>query len=182
MKITESRIIALTSSLLASLSFGAEAPPPEVVWSRARYEAALAAAAKPVKDKYISELQQLKNRAMSLKNLELAVAIDQELKAIGAQPATDATAAADTIAGFEHRLIGTKWTWNGTFPIEFEPNGKSTGKGLTWKTTKPYTIEYSFPDANHGTIVFERSIAKATINEVTNSGKKNPMSLFRIKE
>lgn len=59
------------------------AEPPEITQARARYNAALAAAAKPVHDKYIQELQQLKSRAFALKRLDLAVAVDNELKALG---------------------------------------------------------------------------------------------------
>lgn len=116
---------------------------------------------------------------MAMKNLELAVAIDQELKTIGTPKAADISPSGSATK-FEQRLIGTKWAWNGTFHVEFQAEGKSAGKGLTWKTVKPYTIGYSFPDGNHGTILFERALDKAAINEITSSGTKNPMTLYRI--
>jgi len=72
-------IIALIAA--ASTALSADIPP-EVAAARARYEAALNAASKPVRDRYIQELEQLKARAMSLKNLGLAVAFDQEIALI----------------------------------------------------------------------------------------------------
>lgn len=88
----------------------------------------------------------------------------------------------DAVSHFERQLIGVKWAWNGTFAFEVQPDGKNSGRGLTWKTVRPYTIGFNFPDGNHGTIVFERNLGRAEINEITNSGKKNPMTLFRAKE
>ncbi len=74
-------VIALVS--LRTLTYAAT-PYPELAAARTRYDNAVAEATRPVREKYAAELQQLKNRAMTMKNLELAVAIDQELKSIGA--------------------------------------------------------------------------------------------------
>jgi hypothetical protein len=47
---------------------------------------------------------------------------------------------------------------------------------------RPDVIEYKYSDGNHGTIVFEHNMSRAAINEVSPSGKKNPMTLYRAKE
>lgn len=84
------KLIAIAPAivLLITLSHAADAPHPDLEAARKRYEASVAAATKPVREKYISELEQLKNRAMAMKNLELAIAIDQELKALRAPGAS----------------------------------------------------------------------------------------------
>ena len=90
-------------------------------------------------------------------------------------------------AEFEHRLIGTKWTWDSNFPLTFQADGTTTGPNpdwrLKWKSVKPYTIEYSFPNGNHGTIEFERGMTRAAIMEIKESGEKHPtMMLIREKK
>ena len=78
--------------------------PPELAEARSRYDTAIIAATKPVRERYIQELQQLKTRAMANKNLDLAVAIDQELKTVGVSPVP---------AGSRRPLVdvvpGTRW-------------------------------------------------------------------------
>jgi len=78
------KLTAIAAASLITLAHTAENPHPELAAARTRYEKALADAMRPVREKYLAELQQLKNRAMMMKNLELANAIDQELKTIGA--------------------------------------------------------------------------------------------------
>jgi hypothetical protein len=58
--------------------------------------------------------------------------------------------------------------------VSFEADGSTPGRSFTWKTVKPYTIEYNYPDGNHGTIVFERPLNRGAINEIaTNWDKEN---------
>jgi hypothetical protein len=86
--------IALISacSILLSTAFAAD-PPPEVAAARARYRAAVAAAIKPVRDRYAAELQQLKSRAVTTKNLDLANALDQELQSLSSEITAEAASA-----------------------------------------------------------------------------------------
>lgn len=85
----------LTVASLIALTCAADSYHAELDAARTRYETALSAATKPVREKYAAELQQLKNRAMTMKNLELAVAIDQEIKTIGvAVPSSPGTSVA----------------------------------------------------------------------------------------
>ena len=79
------------------MSVAADAPP-EVIAAKNRHQIAVAAATKPLRDRYVQELQQLKSRAMSMKNLELAVAIDAEIKAATGGPGSAATPANDAAA------------------------------------------------------------------------------------
>jgi hypothetical protein len=69
--------------------------PQELAAARARHQAAVATATKPLYDRYVQELQQMKSRAMLNKNLELAVAVDAELKTLG-QPGLPAAVAGGT--------------------------------------------------------------------------------------
>ncbi len=72
--------------------------------ARKRYDAALAAATKPVRDRYLQELVAMKSRAMSLKDLQLATAVDREIKSLGANDAGDP-------ADFKSQILNTTWTW-----------------------------------------------------------------------
>lgn len=88
------------------------AEPSELTDARARYKAELAAADKPVLDRYIRDLQQLKNRALALKKLDDAVALDNELKSLGITTTALAsdlpkTSGAQPLTGM---LPGTKWS------------------------------------------------------------------------
>jgi len=71
-----SMVLAVAGFALASLA----AVPAQIVEARTQYESALDAAAKPVKERYVRELEQIKSRAMALKNLELAKEADDQIK------------------------------------------------------------------------------------------------------
>jgi hypothetical protein len=100
-------------------------PPAEITAAKARYETALAAAGKPVRERYLQELQQIKNRAMASKNLELAVAVDAEIKLF----VPVAAAAAPKAAEAKGTLSGTRWEYpRSGLPkemcwVEFRPDG-----------------------------------------------------------
>ena len=96
-------------------------------------------------------------------------------KAAPGGPVTDAQ------ADFERRLVGTKWNWSG-FHFTFEAGGQTSGdRHFTWKTVKPNTIAYEFKDGYHGTIVFERGLTKAKIDETKPDGGKAAPLLTRDK-
>ena len=92
------KLTAIAAASLITLAYAADNPPPELAAAQTRYEKALADASRPVREKYMAELQQLKNRAMTMKNLELANAIDQELKTIGAAGAASHGAATSKLS------------------------------------------------------------------------------------
>ena len=126
----------------------------------------------------IRVLSSLQTRAGS--NAALAKQIMEEKERV-LQSAT-----AGSAAEFEHRLIGTKWNWNDNFPVTFEADGTSSGANpyqrIKWKSVKPFTLEYSFSNGNHGTIEFERGMTRAAIVEINESGEKHPMTLVRVKK
>jgi hypothetical protein len=86
----------------------ASAAPPDLAAARARYDAAIASATNPIRERYIQDLQQLKSRAMTQKNLELAVAVDAELAEFAAPPTANAIRTATDLTRY---LEGTLWTW-----------------------------------------------------------------------
>ncbi|HWB59222.1 MAG TPA: hypothetical protein VG733_07010 [Chthoniobacteraceae bacterium] len=84
---------------------------------------------------------------------------------------------------FEQQLYGVKWTWNGAWKFTFEKDGTHPGIGFAeWRIVKPYVIEYSFADGNHGTIVFKQNMQRAAINEINPQGEKNPITLYRVED
>jgi hypothetical protein len=149
--------------------------PPEIAEARKRYEAAVAVAVKPVRDHYLQDLQQMKSRAMALSKLDLALAIDAEIKTVSQ---------ADAIAELEKRLIGTTWTWDNRAKFNFLKNGQATMRDdqMKWTVTGPVMVEYAFGNGNHGTIDFEASLRRGTIHEIRGDGTKADMPLIRNKE
>ena len=96
------------------------------------------------------------------------------------------TAATASAAEFERGLAGTKWVWDGSFPVTFEGDGTTSGENayqrLKWKSVKAFTLEYIFPNGNHGTIEFERGMDRATIAEIQAGGEKHSAALVRVKK
>ncbi len=98
---------------LATSSRGADSTDqPELAAARTRYEAGGSGVTKPLRDKYVQELHQLKSRAMTAKNLELALAVDRELKTLGVSTTGTATSAYDQTYSrkrLTQLLPGTTW-------------------------------------------------------------------------
>lgn len=174
--------LALVLSLaVAAGACAAGETPPEIVAARKRYEAAAALAMKPLREKYLQELQQIKNRALSLKNLDLAVAVDNEMKTV--EPAGPISRS-DTVADWENRLIGTSWVWDKGKTITFQENGSVTPRFgmMQWKFTAPGSMEFHFENGDHGTVTFEKSLVRGTIHVVGSGGKKTTQTLERVRE
>ncbi len=180
-----SRLLSLPAFAILLSLVGLAAPlpaadtPPEIVAARKRYDAATALAMKPVRDRYLQELQQLKDRALSLKNLELATALDAEIKAV---TPVGAITPSDTAADWENRLIGTSWLWNKDKTITFQANGSVTPRfgAMKWKFTEPGNMEYHFENGDHGTITFERALTRGTIHAVGRAGRKTTEPITRV--
>lgn len=96
-------------SSAASHAQNVEPPPSKELQSvRESYEASVATATKPLKDRYIQQLEQMKRGAMSSKNLRLAAELDQEIKRLSGPPAATAVKTADDLTRY---LAGTTWSW-----------------------------------------------------------------------
>ena len=148
--------------MLAFHSFAAEATA-DLAAAKTRHEMAIAAATKPLKERYAQELQQLKARAMLNKNLELAVAVDAEIKTLaGPQAAPSPTAILNNpklndFANLTIKLLGTPWSWEllpdhqyrklkagveggtGTYTVDADGRirlGESNGENFVPKTSK----------------------------------------------
>ncbi len=170
---------------MSALAFAADAPP-ELAAARTRYETAIAAANKPIQTRYIQDLQQLKSRAISMKNLDLAVALDAEIKAMAgapteASPSQTPTAAATSSRDFEKLLLNTVWRWNDKFNVTFQANGSAKDSVLKWKVQRPHKIEYQ--NGNYkGSITFDEQLTWGKIQETTPNGKPETMTLSRVQE
>lgn len=129
-------------------------PPAEIIAAKARYETALAAVGKPVRDRYLQELQQIKSRAMASKDLDLAIAVDAEIKTfvpVAAAAAPEAKAAKGTLAG-------TRWEYPRTPPcpkesmwVEFRPDG-SVVRG--WAETGDVPADHVWSMVDESTVKF----------------------------
>jgi hypothetical protein len=78
----------------------------ELTEARKRYDAALAAAAKPVREHYLQELLAMKSRALALKDLQLATAVDREINSLAANEGL-----IGDNADFKSKILNTSWTW-----------------------------------------------------------------------
>jgi hypothetical protein len=119
--------------------------PTELLEARAHYEAAIAAATKPIRERYLVELEQLKTTAYFTRNFDLAKAVVDEIAAMG-DTGTDASGSPED--RLKERVINTTWLWWGGETITFLPDGKArrsnTGAAAcTWKIagTTPPVIE-----------------------------------------
>ena len=143
----KSRIFALTLFAFASAAASTDVSP-ELTDARKRYDAGLAAATKPIRDRYIQELQQLKSRALSLKKLDVALAIDAEIKAVAPKDS-----AAET-------LCANIWTLRRD-KLEFQRDGKLIQRGAgwvgkDWKLSDDGTqVTIKFTNGNGGTFKIE---------------------------
>ena len=120
--------------VVGHLSAIGEAPPAELAAAHARYEAAVAVATKPLKERYLEELKRMKEKALFDRKADLAVAIDTEIKVLGGAPVTG--------ADLRGRLTNTTWKWWDTETITFLPENKirwshDQTQLWTWKVTDP---------------------------------------------
>jgi hypothetical protein len=140
------------------------------------YQQATERALQPLRERYASDLKRLLDSYTRSGKLAEAVAIKSELDRIATAPASE------SVAGFERRLLGTKWNWADAFSFEFTPGGKATRGGFTWKAVKPLVVEYAYPNGPIGTITFESDLSGGVISETQKDGKKIQMSLTRLSE
>jgi hypothetical protein len=75
---------SLLVALFLALSLQAQEGLSDVATLRKSYDDASATVLKPIKERYIADLELMKTRAMSAKNLDLAKAADQEAKSLEA--------------------------------------------------------------------------------------------------
>jgi hypothetical protein len=113
--------------------------------------------------KYVEELNRLSEQSTRAGKLDEALAIKNEIN-----------------ADFEEKLIAGKWLWNGSLPFDFKKDGKGNFPGFTWKTTKPFTVEYKW-DGVYGTIQFDQNMGGGAVSEVRKAGKKTPLTITRQK-
>ena len=153
--------------------------PDEAARLQRAYQMAVKQAIEPLRQRYLTDLKRVLDQTSRAGKLEDALAIKTEVDAASAGTAS----ATDTPGEFERRLIGTTWMWSNAFKFTFAAEGKTSGeRKFTWKTVKPFTIEYQFGDGYHGSIVFERGLTRAAINEITPDGKKKTLNMPRAKE
>ncbi len=159
-------ILAACICSFVTIGNAADPLPPELATIRGRYESALAAAAKPVRDKYIQELQQLKNRALTMKNLELAVAVDQEIKVVAAAPDVSAPSAKSAAPDeFRKLLAGTKWkSPNGKSTLEFTEqdmlwtDGDKPARPIAYISDKGGVVRWKWSDGKEQEIEFDSAL------------------------
>jgi hypothetical protein len=110
--------------------------PHDLAEARKRYDVALAAAVKPVREHFLQELLALKSRAMALKDFDLATAVEKEVKSLG----TNEDLVGDK-ADFKSQLLNTTWTWVHSWEhMTFREKGVATigtDGEYKWRLTNP---------------------------------------------
>ena len=154
MKQTASIICILVGLLAGNTSADEAALPADVLANRARYEVEMAAALKPIRQRYIAQLESAKKAATSRGDLKGAVAIEAELKSmLEYQNADEKTAI----------LCGSLWknridTW------EFFPDGRlvQRGEGMAGKSWKfasgRTTVEMYFENGKKQVSTFKNGV------------------------
>jgi predicted RNA-binding protein len=110
--------------------------PTEVLEARAHYEAAIAAAERPIRERYLSELDQLLNTAYATKDFDLAQAVTQEISLMQTGNGADnGMSPEDRVI---ERMINTTWVWGNGQTITFLADGKArwsndSAAAFTWK-------------------------------------------------
>ena len=139
MKIIRQLIYLLFVMVTVPCGLAADPQQLELDAIRTRYQAAVDAATKPLREQYTKDLQTLKDRAMQLKNLDAAIAIDKEIKVNSGEAPSARSTEVRYITRTEGRniepnaaktatLTGTEWTWETKTKkpatIRFAPDGK----------------------------------------------------------
>ena len=144
--------------------------PVELLEARAHYEEAIAIVARPIRERYIEELEQLQNTAYTTKNFDLAKAVARELESMGSgtMSKTNETPV-DTITD---RLINTTWVWQSGQTITLLDGGKArwsnTGAAVfTWKVTgaTPAIIEGKTSDGRRFWITLDPGLRAGNVIE-----------------
>jgi hypothetical protein len=170
-------LLACIATPMAREPEGSEAKlPSDALRLKQTYQQATERAVQPLRERYASDLKRLLDSYTRSGKLAEAVAIKSELGSVAKLPVTESA------AGFERRLIGTKWSWADAFSFEFTPGGKATRGGFTWKCVKPLVVEYVYPNGTIGTITFEADLSGAAISETQKGGKVIDLRLARLKE
>ena len=128
---TLKHLIHLAIATASTISLSAQdVLPAEVAAARTRYEADLDASAKPIRQRYVSQLEAFKRSAMLRNDLKTAAAIDTEMKRVDPQTAT--------VAGRDLRrqLRGTSWQWNARLILRFDGDTATAG---IWTTDVKYS-------------------------------------------
>ena len=142
------------------------------------YQLAVKQAAEPLRQKYMADLRRVFDQVARVGRLPEATAVKAEIDGV----ASGATGGTDTVEDFERRFIGTAWMWSKTFRFTFEAGGKTSGdRSFSWKTIKPYVIDYKYPDGYHGTINFDHGLMEGKADETKPDGKKASPGLARAK-
>ncbi|MGV3660204.1 MAG: hypothetical protein ACO1TE_08460 [Prosthecobacter sp.] len=143
--------------------------------TREKYQADVEQAARPYRDKYVQELERMKNQALAQKNLPLALEIEKEIAAVAPAPRSSAV---KTATDLERYLGDTTWSWGvnesaGGSTLTFRKDGTcSVNKDapVRWAATDDSTVKLE-----NGTILKFRSNNKvytATTNAGPRYGKK----------
>jgi hypothetical protein len=118
------------------LGQGRDATPTELLEARAHYEEAMREAARPIRERYIEELEQLETTAYYTKDFDLAKAAGREIESMGGAglSATDWMVSPEEF--IRKRLVNTTWVWGRGETITFLADGgvRWSGKGAgRWK-------------------------------------------------
>jgi len=184
----------LLAALLAARVFpahGQEADnstPAELLDARARYEAAVADAVKPIRERYIEELEQLRATAFATKNADLAFAVGNEIASLGGKEngLADLDGVGYADASLKEDLINTTWVWYASQTITLLPDGMARWSGnhneaFTWKIvgTNPATIEGKAWNGNKYRMTLDPGMRTGKVTEGTLAARPTSQIYFK---
>ena len=157
--------LACSLLFIGTMLKGADPLPGEIAAARARYETEIAIANKPIRDRYLAALDAIKKRAMAYKDLQLAVAADEEIKALGGTGASSSPSISQE-GSLKKRLTNSTWTWiHPGSEVAFLSDGKAKIENSTiysWEVTSSAkrTVEVKWPSRS-ATFTFSEDLKSA---------------------
>ncbi len=141
------RVLVLAGSPRAIAQATGVSEPAQLMEARARYEEEIAAAIKPIRDRYLKELERLETTAYYARDFDLACAVTREIASMGGTGGAAVEGNGSPEDNIKARLVNTAWIWRGGETITFLADGKArwshTGaEAFTWKVAaaKPAVI------------------------------------------
>jgi hypothetical protein len=145
--------------------------PPELLEARAHYEEQASIATKPIRDRYIQQLEQLKTTAYYTRNFDLAEAVTQEIASMN-DSVTELDPNRSPGEQLKARLVNSTWIWWSGETITLLPNGmarwsKTGAPAFTWKIAgaAPVVIEGGAPNGKKYRITLDAALRTGKLEE-----------------
>jgi hypothetical protein len=151
--------------------------PDDALALKNNYQERVNKAIQPIRQQYISALNQLLAQAIRSGKLDDATAIKKEISEVSLEIAN----ASITTVSFQEKLTGTWWNWNNIFSFKFTSVIRTQAGKLEWKCTSPFIVNFKFPEyGTRGLIRFNQELTEGSVEEFDRSNKKSSFTITRI--